>query len=528
MEERSFVSHIKANRWVTFIVLLFVLAVGITIGTLVLSQVDAGRLGAEQLTISRSGKPLNTDSPTSLSEGFAEVAALVGPAVVNINTESLVRNRIQEPHGRQQQDDLFGFDLRRFFDAPEVQRVRALGSGFIVDSAGYIITNGHVIDGASKIKVNLKDGREFTAQLVGKDESTDIAVIKIESDKSFPYAKIGDSAALRAGDWAVAIGSPFDLAQTVTAGIISATGRVFSGVGIFNDYLQTDAAINRGNSGGPLVNMAGEVVGINTFIQSTTGSSAGVGFAVPSHTFVGIYNQLTQSGTVKRGWLGISMNTSPMTPEMAQYFGVESGKGVLITDLIDESGDSSRVGPAARAGLLPEDVIVEIDNRKIKSDHDLRTVVANTAPGDTVVVKAVRKGTTKTFNVALAERSIDRVTSNRSVALDDPVEESKPQEIGLTVDNLTSTMARQFQLDSEEGAIVVGISPGSLAEDAGLQKNDILLLLNGKPISSAQQFGQLFRKLKSGEGAVLKYVRVSPDGRGATRKLLYYTSLVKP
>lgn len=525
MEERSIVAHLKANRWVTFMVLLFVLAVGITIGTLVSTQVDAGRLGAEQLKISSSSKPLNLDSPTSLSQGFAEVAAQVGPAVVYINTEAIVRNNTRNPHGQLDPGDMIPFEFRRFLDVPEVQRIKALGSGFIVDSAGYIITNSHVIGGANKIQVNLKDGSKYPARVIGSDDSTDVTVIKIDSNKPLSYAKIGDSTALRTGDWVLAVGSPFNLSQTVTAGIISATGRVVEGVGSFNDYLQTDAAINRGNSGGPLVNMAGEVVGINTFIQSPTGSSAGVGFAVPSKTFVDIYNQLIGNGKVRRGWLGVSMNTGPMNPEMAKYFGVKSGRGVIITELIDEQGSPSRQGPAAKAGLLPEDVIVDIDGKEIEIDHDLRSVIANSAPGTKVRIKAVRKGEIKTFDVVLGERSIESRTGTRSVTLDDKEEEQqKPQEIGLTVDDLTQAMVRQLGLENADGAIVVEVKPGSLAEDAGLARNDILLQLNGRTITNAQSFGQLFRSLKSGEGAVIRYVRLGEDGR----KQMFYTSLVKP
>jgi serine protease Do len=525
MDDRSLVTRVRAHRWVTFLVLLFVLGVGITIGTLISIRVDAERAEVEQLKISSTGKPLNVDSPSALSQGFAEIAAQAGPAVVYIKTESILKRTARSPH-QQIIPNLPGLDLRPFLDQPEEQRVRALGSGFIVDSAGYIVTNDHVIDGANKIKVSLKDGTEYPARLIGSDADTDVAVIKIEANKPLPVAKVGDSSKVRTGEWVVAIGAPFDLSQSVTAGIISATGRVVEGVGMFNDYLQTDAAINRGNSGGPLVNMSGEVVGINTFIQSTTGSSAGVGFAIPSKVFVDMYNQLIGGGKVHRGWLGVSMNTGPMTPEMAKYFGVKSGKGVIVTELIDANANPSREGPAAKAGLQPEDVIVELDGKPIESDYDLRSAIATTPPGKKVQIKAIRKGEPKTFEVALAERTYGTQSDDKKVTLDDKAEEqSKPPEIGLTVDNITQAMSRQLELESSEGTIVADVKPGSLAEDAGLIPNDILTHVNGKAITNAQNFGQVFRALKSGEGVVIRFLRFSPrDGR----KSALFTSLVKP
>lgn len=524
MEERSLMTRVHSHRWVTFLVMLFILGVGITIGTLISVRVDAERGEVEQLKMSTGGKPMSADSQGSLSQGFADVASQLGPAVVSVHTESIMRNA-RNPHQQIIPRGIPGLDLRPFMDVPEVQRVRAAGSGFIVDATGYVLTNHHVINEATKIKVNLKDGTEYTARVIGSDPDTDVAVIKIEGSKPFPVARIGDSIKMRTGDWVVAIGAPFELSQTVTAGIISATGRVVQEVGAFNDYLQTDAAINRGNSGGPLVSMAGEVVGINTFIQSPSGSSAGVGFAIPSKVFVDMYNQLVGGGKVHRGWLGVSMNTGTMTPEMARYFGVKSGKGVIITDLLDASGNPSREGPAAKAGLLPEDVIVEIDGKAIETDYDLRSVIATTPPGKKVQIKAVRKGEPKAFDVALAERTISNQPAKRSVTLDDKDETpSKPQEIGLTVDNITPAMARQLELDSSEGAIVLEVKPGSLAEDAGLLPNDILTQVNGKTIANAQAFGQVFRALKTGEGAVIRLLRLTGD----TRKSVQYTSLVKP
>ncbi len=521
----------RGSRWTTILILVFVLGVGITIGTLISTGVDAQKNAAEPLKFSSGAKELTAES-SPVVKGFSDVAKAVGPAVVNINTESVIHNRVRGPRSQkrstpdqEEPEGMFPFDLRRFFDMPEQQTVHSLGSGFIVDSSGFILTNYHVINGASKIKVNLSNGDEYTAKVIGKDELTDVAVIKIEGKEPFPFARVGDSSSLRTGDWVVAIGSPFGLQQTVTAGIISATGRVMQEVGAFNDYLQTDASINRGNSGGPLVNMASEVVGINTFIQSTSGSSAGVGFAIPSVAFRDIYNQLATSGAVHRGFLGVSMNVPPLTPEMAKHFGVRGGKGVLITQLINEKGEPANDGPAARAGMKVEDVIVEINGRKVESQQDVRTIIATTAPGKTVTVKAYRKGELITFNVALVERTLEKISAERGVTLDEqPEETAKPQEIGLTVDDVSQAVARQLRLDSTQGVVVVEVKPGSLAEEAGLTANDVIVELNSKPVTGAQSFGQLFRGLPSGSGAVIKFLRTSQDGRSNP----IYTSMVKP
>ncbi|MBM3792442.1 MAG: trypsin-like serine protease, partial [Acidobacteria bacterium] len=315
------------KRVMFFMLLLVVLSLGIGIGTLATYRVSAVGPGDSQLKVETASKPLAGSDILGLSRAFEAVAKAAEPWVVNINTDELVRLPRNMPEG-----DAMGDIFRRFFpdmpqDRPQQFRRHNLGSGAIVDPKGYIITNSHVVSGATKISVNLSNGKEYLARVIAGDELSDIAVIKIEAREAFRYAKIGDSKATKVGDWVVAVGSPFGLQQTVTAGIISATGRVFdpqsAGMAqalLFNDYLQTDAAINPGNSGGPLVNLNGEVIGINSFIQSTRASNAGVGFAVPSHIFVNVYNQILEKGKVMRGWIGVNMNLLPFTPAMAKYF----------------------------------------------------------------------------------------------------------------------------------------------------------------------------------------------------------------
>jgi serine protease Do len=342
---------------------------------------------------------------------------------------------------------------------------------------------------------------------------------------------------MKVGDWVLAIGSPFGLEQTVTAGIISATGRVFpdaQGGGtmamLFNDYLQTDAAINPGNSGGPLVNMNGEVVGVNTFISTTTRSSAGVGFAVPSHIFVNVYNQILEKGKVMRGWLGVNMNFGmPWTPAMAKFFGVKQGKGVLITGLSDQDAKASDTGPAARAGMKPEDVVVEFDGKQIATVQDLRLAVASTPPGRKVHVKVVRHGVEKDLEVTVGERKPEDQEARAGrggFSFEEREEEPKP-EIGLEFDDVPQQVARELNIPG--GALVKSVKAGSLAEEAALEEGAIILAANGKPVAVARDLFNIIRDLKSGEAAVLKFLRVQRDSSGQQfQSSTYYTSITKP
>jgi len=386
----------------------------------------------------------------ALSQAFEDVANRVEPAVVNINTEEVVKVTQKKRGGQKESPREDPFDwFHQFFNGPEEFTRHSLGSGVIVDPKGYIITNNHVVEGATKIKVNLQGGQEYTARVIGSDPLSDIAVIKIDGSKEFAHAKIGDAKKMKVGDWVLAIGSPFGLEQTVTAGIISATGRVFPDAGgtnsmamLFNDYLQTDAAINPGNSGGPLVSMNGELVGINTFISTTTRASAGVGFAVPSHIFVNVYNQIIEKGKMSRGYLGVNMNTMSFTPAMAKYFGVKQGSGVLITGLSDETGKKPDIGPAAAAGIKPEDVVVEFDGKKISDVQDLRLAVANTPPGSKAKVKVVRFGEEKVVDVVVGERRLagEGAQDKPEFSFEEKQEDAKP-EIGLRFDDVPQRVA---------------------------------------------------------------------------------------
>ena len=527
----------SGKRLLGFFMILFVLGLGIGIGTLVSDRADAtAPPGDSRLEMRADGKPVVGADVLSLSRAFEEVANRMEPAVVNINTQELVTRRSMAPPNMQDPYyEFFGPFLGPQMQEPQLRR--SLGSGVIVDPKGYIITNNHVVEDATKIKVSLQDKREFTAKVIGTDPISDIAVIKISGDTEFPFAPIGNSRNMKVGEWVIAIGSPFNLDQTVTAGIVSATGRTFSlDEGIsqysqFNDYLQTDAAINPGNSGGPLVNMNAEVVGINSFISAPSGSNAGVGFAVPSHLFVKVYNQLLEKGKVSRGYLGVYYNSLPFTPAMAKFFGVKDGSGVLVTRVIGGEGSSETPGPAAKAGIAPEDVIVEFNGKKIVGFQDFLVAVAETAPGHTVKVKVVRKGQEKVFDVTLDERDFEQGSEPRRFELGEDDKDKTP-EIGLVFDDVPGQVSRALKI--EGGAYVTSVSPGSLADDAGLigadqnGNGDIIVEANGTKVKNAQDFLNAVRKLDSGEAVVLKFLRIGRSQSAEPDFGTLYTSIVKP
>jgi serine protease Do len=527
------------KRLFGFLMVLFVLALGIAIGTLISYRVNATGPGDSQLKMQTDGKPVAGGAFLALSQAFEEVSNRVGPAVVNINTEEVVTNRRPGAPSQDPDDPMNMF--RRFFNGPfnqmpEQETRRSLGSGVIVDPKGYIITNNHVVEDATRIKVSVLGGDEYTAKVIGTDPISDIAVIKISGKSDFPYAKIGNSKAVKVGDWVLAIGSPFGLEHTVTAGIISTTGRTFKGnegpsdYSQFNEYLQTDAAINRGNSGGPLVNMNAEVVGINSFISTTSGTSSGVGFAVPSHLFVKVYNQILQAGKVSRGWVGISMNALPFTPAMASFFGVKQGSGVLVTQLVDENREASETGPAAKAGIRPEDVVVEFDGKKIRDNQDFLMAVADTLPGRKAKIKVIRHGQEKEFEITVAERQF-RDQEKTQYGFEDKEEKPKA-EIGFTIDNVPSNIAKQLEISG--GAMVLSVKPGSLADEAGLEGGEqgagdsVIVSANGKPINNAQDLLGIVKGLKSGEALILKFLRVGRTQDNRLGSEICYTSILKP
>jgi serine protease Do len=411
------------------------------------------------------------------SGSFAQVAEAVGPAVVNINTI------IRSGGGRTPVEEFFGDEFfRRFFGDPErPQQQRSLGSGVIVDPSGIALTNAHVVERATEIELVTAEGKKHKAKIVGVDKRTDLAVLRLQGGGPYPSAVLGDSDKVRVGDWVLAIGSPFGLQQTVTAGIISAKGRSI-GQGPFDDFLQTDAAINPGNSGGPLVNMSGEVVGINSAILSRSGGNVGIGFSIPSNMAKRIYTELATKGKITRGWLGVSIQE--LTPELAKGFGLKEPRGVLIADVVKDS-------PADRAGLTSGDVLIEFDSKKVDTPQDLQKVVAATAPGKGVPVKVWREKGEKTLEIKLGETPDE-------TAMAEPAPKGKSL-LGLDTRPITPDIQRQLNLRTTDGVIVARVEEESAAAEAGLQRGDVVREVNRQRIRSMQDFERATQAIKPGD-----------------------------
>lgn len=418
-------------------------------------------------------------------QSFADLVEKVKPAVVNISTEKTVRIPGSPFRHFFGPEEPFGDFFRRFFDEDIPDRElkqQSLGSGFIIDKEGYIITNNHVVEGADEIKVKLADGREFKAKVIGRDQKTDLALIKITTlFKNLPVLSLGDSDKIRVGDWVLAIGNPFGLEHTVTQGIISATGRVI-GSGPYDNFLQTDAPINPGNSGGPLINLKGEVIGINTAIIA---SGQGIGFAIPSNMAKNVVSQLKEKGRVVRGWIGVSVQT--VTPEIAQSFGLKEPKGALVGDVV--SG-----GPAEKAGVKRGDVIVTFNGKDIKQMSDLPRLVAETPVSKTVDIKVIRDGKELDLKITVAELTEERLRAQMPVS-----EES----LGMRVDNITPRWAHQFRLRDKSGVVVIDVLSGSPADMAGIQAGDIIKEVNRKPVKDMKDYGAAMGRVSKGNPVLL-------------------------
>jgi serine protease Do len=505
--EGAFWVRLKANRWAYTFTILATLTVGILIGTVVSSGVK-GKEGQK----SSDATPLTIPAPQQLSTAFSQISKQLEPSVVNINTESTVKN----PHRRgrsvrpdpDDQDQGNGDDspFQDFFDKffggqggqggePGTIRQRSLGSGVIVDSKGYIVTNRHVVEKADRIRVKLQDdnpaspGRD--AKLIGMDQETDLAVIKIEVDHPLPAAKLGNSDGMEVGDWVLAIGSPFGLQETVTAGIVSAKGRNIVPNRQFQSFIQTDAAINPGNSGGPLVNMAGEVIGINTAILTETSSYAGVGFAMPSNTVSQVYNQLIgPEHRVARGSIGIEFSAQP-NPAIARIY----GSGVTVSNVISGS-------PADEAGLKIGDTITSVDGKDVKSGDDLVADIASRKPGSKAKLAFVRNGKKQDATVTIADRS--KLFAARLGEEDENQSEEAPKasKFGVTVRSITPDLADRLSIAAGKGVVVQDVKQGSFAEDLGLNRGDVILEVNKQPVNSPDDFTKIEASLKSGQDVV--------------------------
>jgi serine protease Do len=447
-----------------------------------------------------AGLPMATASKNApvrmVPQNFSALADTVSPAVVHIRVEKTLKGGGpafhqfgQNPFGVPEQfKDFFGrnFGKQR---QPEFKQP-GQGSGFIIDKDGYIVTNNHVVEGADKIKVILKDDSEYTAEIVGRDPVTDIALIKVDAKGNLPTVPMGSSDNLKVGEWVAAIGSPFGLEHTVTAGIVSAKGRVI-GSGPYDDFIQTDASINPGNSGGPLINMRGEIVGINTMIIA---GGNGIGFAIPIDQAKDIVAQLKTSGEVTRGWLGVTIQD--LKGDLAAYYGLKDKSGVMVASVVP--GD-----PADQAGIQPKDIITEVDGKKVTTGRDLTNLAARLGVGDTSKVTVWRDGRQQTLEVKVGKRPLT------VAAVSDHQQQEKEGEYGFQVTELTPEVAQRYNVKDATGVIVVNVAPKSKAQAAGIQQGDLIIEINRKNVASVKDFKNLIDQHKKGEGINLLVKRMN-------------------
>jgi serine protease Do len=439
------------------------------------------------LTLPATGQAKDPSALQSFSEAFVEVAAKAKPSVVTIYSEKTIRMpRWEFPFGED-------FPFRRFFEGPDTPRrtpprqyefkQTGMGSGVIVDKKGHILTNHHVIDDTDEIKVKLANGATYDAEIVGTDRRTDLAVLKLKGQlpADLTPATLGESETLRVGEWVLAIGAPFGFAQTVTAGIISAKGRSRVGMDrdMYEDFIQTDAAINRGNSGGPLMNLRGEVIGINTAIISPVGQNAGVGFAIPIDMAKRVLRDLIASGKVTRGYLGIGIQD--LTLDLAKRFGVPQAKGALVTSVSPNT-------PAEKAGLKPGDVILRYSGKDIEDTAHLRNLVAGTDPGKTAELVVRRDGKERTLSVTVGQLPDTEPALAGSGT--GPPSEPRAAELGLTVEPLTDARARALGYDPQPAVVVTHVRDNSPAEQQGIRPGDLILEVNRRPVATADDFDE--------------------------------------
>ncbi|MER3446568.1 MAG: peptidase [Candidatus Dadabacteria bacterium] len=442
----------------------------------------ACRNSQEEKATKKSDDKVETTRVENLPS-FAGLVEKLKPSVVNISTTSVVRAKgffnFPSPFG---EEDPFEEFFKRFFgEIPQQEfRQHGLGSGFIISGDGYVVTNNHVIDKAQDIEVILANSEKYKAKVVGKDPKTDLALLKIEPKRKLQAVTFGDSDKLQIGDWVIAIGNPFGLGHTVTAGIVSAKGRVL-GLGNYDDFIQTDAPINPGNSGGPLFNLQGQVVGVNTAIVE---GGQGIGFAIPINMAKDVVEQLKEKGRVIRGWLGVMIQN--ITPEIAEGMGIKETKGALVADVTPG-------GPAEKVGIKRGDIIVEFNGHRVEKVVDLTSMVAVTLPGTEVQVKVIREGKERDITVKIGE-----LTEKASIG----GEKESKERIGLTVEEITPQIANQFNLGEEKGVVVTDVEAGGIADEAGFQVGDVILEIGRQPIKNIDDYERAVEKLEKGKSVL--------------------------
>lgn len=431
-------------------------------------------------------------------KAFSEVAKKALPAVVFIQVEKNIETG-RDFRGGQYNDpyDFFGDEfMERFFrgrgydSAPRRFKQMGQGSGFLISKDGYILTNNHVVGEADKITVRLKSGKEYVAKKVGYDPKSEVAVIKIEGSE-FPFIELGDSGELDIGEWVIAVGNPFGLAETLTVGVVSAKGRSQIGIAEYEDFIQTDAAINPGNSGGPLLNIEGKAIGINTAIFSQTGGYMGIGFAIPINMAKAIKEQLVEKGKVVRGFIGVMLNREEINEEMAKQFGLKKAVGVLIADVVKES-------PADKSGLKDGDIILKIGDKEIENGSVFRNTVALTAPGTKLNLTIHRDGGEKKIEVTVGNFPDEKETATAAAEV--------ASKLGISVRDLTGDLAQRFGYKTERGVIVAEVEMGGAAARAGVQPGHLIVSVNRKPVTNTDEFEKAIGEAAK-DGQVLLRVR---------------------
>ena len=480
------------TRLMTFVLVIGFIA-GVSFVTLLGSS---GTLSGHRSNSSDSVShltPKGRELLNDFSVAFESAAAKVNQSVVPIYSEQ-VKN-VQNPFamGNDPFRQFFGDNFfNHFFNAPQTQKevVRALGSGVIVSSDGYILTNNHVVDGAQKLTVKLPNKEKYSAKLIGRDPQTDVAVIKIDA-KDLPVASLGNSDDVKVGQWVIAVGNPFELMHTVTAGIISAKGRSSVNLADYEDFIQTDASINPGNSGGALADLDGNVIGINTAIYSPSGGNVGIGFAIPINLAKQVMDELIKHGKVTRGFLGLV--PQDIDNAMAKAMKLKTTEGALVGDVTPGSA-------ADKGGVKVGDIITAVNDRKIESSTDLRNVIAGIEPGTTVEIHLIRGGKDMTVSVTLKERPSDEELANEANGTE---EKQTSEKLGITVQNLTASLAKQFGIENHAAVVITKVTQGSPADDAGVKAGDLVEQVNQVDVKNVDEFNKALGHLKSGDSVAL-------------------------
>jgi serine protease Do len=531
----SIFDKLKTQKLLSFTMILFTLSLGVVIGTLVSSGVKAAR--SENAT-APDATPLTIPSPVQLSGTFSQIAKTAGQSVVNISTEYRPKQTRSQamPRRRGQSapdDDQGGGGgaddfLYRFFGGTpfgmnpmESQPTEALGSGVVVDRAGYVLTNNHVVDKATRIRVKfMGDPAEYSAHLVGVDAPTDLAVIKVEGKSSFTPLKIGNSDAVQVGDWALAIGSPLGFEATVTAGIISAKERSLPAeVGEanrqFQHFLQTDAAINPGNSGGPLLDMRGEVIGINTAIASRSGGYQGIGFALPINTGANVYNQIIKNGKVTRGSIGIQFTQSDSEQGQSLLRANGVSEGVFVQSVVPG-------GPSDKAGMKAGDIILSINGKPVKTGDDLVDTVTATPIGQAVNMTVQHDGKRENLKVIVGDLAqLFPESFGGDVKQESAPGEPAQQIFGMDIQPLTASQRQTRGIKEQGGVLVSNVEPSSFSSDAGLAADDVLLSINNKPVNTVADVQRIGATLKPGDAVQFRVLRATGQGRNTEWKSMF-------